>query len=293
MTRRPVFCSTPGDGRVGLLVVTLCALADNCRRIESESEILAPTPQPEVEPIHIFRLEILEGETVRMMWKGDEAHTAGFEISTALSPKMPHSPGYEAARTSVTPAQWPRDLRRGPRAPGRCDRGFEDILINAILSTDPPHPGLLTLWQNGSEELRWRVFCAAVSPRLDHRLLRELSPHLVVPAAVLAYLYHEVSDHLLETWEIEALIIQAVVLEEYDVKRLSNLQVPSIHTRAIRISTLFIRSATTMHLLLATCGYPVTLAEALPWRYFDGKLFGCTYHKTMSGGKYEDQCFHK
>ncbi|XP_021937995.1 constitutive coactivator of peroxisome proliferator-activated receptor gamma-like isoform X2 [Zootermopsis nevadensis] len=178
-----------------------------------------------------------------------------------------------------------------------CMHGDDSIelpaLVEPVTIQDPPHPGLLTLWQNGSEELRWRVFCAAVSPRLDHRLLRELSPHLVVPAAVLAYLYHEVSDHLLETWEIEALIIQAVVLEEYDVKRLSNLQVPSIHTRAIRISTLFIRSATTMHLLLATCGYPVTLAEALPWRYFDGKLFGCTYHKTMSGGKYEDQCFHK
>jgi hypothetical protein len=71
----------------------------------------------------------------------------------------------------------------------------------------------------------------------------------------------EVAGLVLETWEVEALITQAVVLEEYDVKRLSNLQVPSIYTRAVRISTLFMRSASTMNLLLATCGYPVTLAE--------------------------------
>jgi hypothetical protein len=71
----------------------------------------------------------------------------------------------------------------------------------------------------------------------------------------------EVAELILETWETEALIAQAVVLEDYDARRLSNLQVPSIYTRAVRISTLFIRSATTMNLLLATCGYPVALAE--------------------------------
>jgi hypothetical protein len=34
------------------------------------------------------------------------------------------------------------------------------------------------------------VFCAAVSPRLDPRLLRELPSHLVIPAAALTYLCH-------------------------------------------------------------------------------------------------------
>jgi hypothetical protein len=62
--------------------------------------------------------------------------------------------------------------------------------MDVSLSTDLPHPGLLTLWHNGSEELQWRVFCAAVSSRLDPKLLRELSPHLVIPAAVLTYLCH-------------------------------------------------------------------------------------------------------
>jgi hypothetical protein len=71
----------------------------------------------------------------------------------------------------------------------------------------------------------------------------------------------EVAGLVLETWEVESLIIQAVVLEEYDVQRLSNLWPPNIYTRAVRISTLFLRSATTMNLLLATCGYPIPLAE--------------------------------
>jgi hypothetical protein len=71
----------------------------------------------------------------------------------------------------------------------------------------------------------------------------------------------EFEDLVLETWEVEALIIQAVVLEEYDIELLSKLQVPNVYTRAVRISTLFMRSATTMTLLLASCGCPVTIAE--------------------------------
>lgn len=64
----------------------------------------------------------------QMMWKGDEAHTAGFEISTALSPKMPHSPGYEAVRTSVTPVNFKPDYtaqksRRYP--PKKCIHNFD------------------------------------------------------------------------------------------------------------------------------------------------------------------------
>jgi hypothetical protein len=59
-----------------------------------------------------------------------------------------------------------------------------------LLFTGIRHPGLLTLWNKGSEKLQWKVFCAAVSPQLDPKLLRELPPHLMIPAATLAYLCH-------------------------------------------------------------------------------------------------------
>jgi hypothetical protein len=62
--------------------------------------------------------------------------------------------------------------------------------MDTLLFTGIPHPGLLTLWNKGSEELQWKVFSAAVSPRLDPKLLRELPPHLVIPAAALTYLCH-------------------------------------------------------------------------------------------------------
>jgi hypothetical protein len=71
----------------------------------------------------------------------------------------------------------------------------------------------------------------------------------------------EMENPVLETWEVEALITQAVILEDYNVERLSKLQVPNVCVRAVRISTLFMRGATTMHVLLATCGYPVSIAE--------------------------------
>jgi hypothetical protein len=66
---------------------------------------------------------------------------------------------------------------------------------------------------------------------------------------------------VLETWEVESLIIQAVILETYDIELLSKLRVAVVYPRAVRISTLFMRTASTMTLLLAACGYPVTIAE--------------------------------
>lgn len=156
-----------------------------------------------------------------------------------------------------------------------------------------PHPGLLTLWNEGSEDLRWRVFTAAISPRLDPNLLRELPPCLVIPAAVLSYICHELARPMLETWEVEVLITVAVVMGEYDTKQLAELKMPNVCTRAVRVSTLFTRSATAMHILLATCGYPITMAEALLMKYFDGKFFGFIYNAVKHGAKYEELCFHK
>jgi hypothetical protein len=66
---------------------------------------------------------------------------------------------------------------------------------------------------------------------------------------------------VLETWEVECLIIQAVILEQYDIELLSQLKVSHVYTRAVRISTLFMRTVFTMLLLLASCGYPVSCAE--------------------------------
>jgi hypothetical protein len=71
----------------------------------------------------------------------------------------------------------------------------------------------------------------------------------------------ELAGPVLETWEVEVLVTVAVVVGEYDIQQLAQLQVPNACTRAVRISTLFTRSATTMNLLLATCGYPIPVAE--------------------------------
>jgi len=72
---------------------------------------------------------------------------------------------------------------------------------------------------------------------------------------------------MLETWEVEVLITVAVVMGEYDTKQLAELKMPNVCTRAVRVSTLFTRSATIMHMLLATCGYPITMAEVILWSH--------------------------
>ena len=72
---------------------------------------------------------------------------------------------------------------------------------------------------------------------------------------------------MLETWEAEVLITVAVVMGEYDTKQLAQLNLPDVCTRAVRVSTLYTRSATVMHMLLATCGYPITMAEVILWSH--------------------------
>jgi len=77
----------------------------------------------------------------------------------------------------------------------------------------------------------------------------------------------ELPGPVLETWEAEVLITMAVVMGEYDTKQLAQLKLPNVCPRAVRVSTLFTRSAIVMHLLLATCGYPITMAEVILWSH--------------------------
>ena len=72
---------------------------------------------------------------------------------------------------------------------------------------------------------------------------------------------------MLETLEVEVLITMAVVLGEYDIKQLAQLKVPYVSTRAVRVSNLYTRSATIMNLLLASCGYPIAMAEVILWSH--------------------------
>lgn len=81
------------------------------------------------------------------------------------------------------------------------------------------------------------------------------------------YMLQELAGPMLETWEVEVLVTVAVVMGEYDAKQLAQLKVQNVCSRAVRVSTLYTRSATVMHLLLATCGYPITMAEVILWSH--------------------------
>lgn len=196
-------------------------------------------------------------------------------------------------------------LREKPSSPGEaivvtewCMHGEESLnnpaLVRPAIVQGEAHPGLLKLWEDGgSEELRWRVFSAAVSSRLDHRHMRSLPPHLVIPTAVLTYLTWELVETPLVSWEVDALLALAVIMEEYTADDLARMAVPNVHVRGVRIATLYLRGCTNMQLLLATCGYPISIQESMPSHFFDGKLFSSLYHKAKHGAKYEDLCLQK
>ena len=73
--------------------------------------------------------------------------------------------------------------------------------------------------------------------------------------------FQELEEPPLVAWEVEALIALAVILQEYTADDLSKMAVPNVHVRGIRVASLYIRSCTTMHFLVATCGFPVPATE--------------------------------
>nr|CAD7392013.1 unnamed protein product [Timema cristinae] len=158
------------------------------------------------------------------------------------------------------------------------------------------HPGLVALWTDRSEDMqdvRWKLFTAAVSPRLSSEQFRQLPSHLVVPAVSLFYLQNECLPPVAAMWEVDAIIAQAVLLSMYDAPTLSNIRTPTIDTRAVRLATLFQRATRIVFMLVATCGYPVPKLQIMPWQYFDGKLFHLTYLKAKSGAGHGELCNHQ
>lgn len=50
------------------------------------------------------------------------------------------------------------------------------------------------------------------------------------------------------------------------------------------------RGVTTALMVLGTCGYPIDLCYAMPWRFFDGKLFHFLYVRSKERRSISQLC---
>lgn len=139
------------------------------------------------------------------------------------------------------------------------------------------HPGLLKLWDDKCEpDIRWRLFAESLTKekKLDPKALQNLGLPYVVPVAVLFYLLNECENQISET-DVEAILAQAALVKLYSPEELEAIRYPRIHPKTVHLCTVFTRGVTTVLLLLSACGFDIE--KAMPWHYFDGKLFQQKY----------------
>ncbi|XP_015905652.1 constitutive coactivator of peroxisome proliferator-activated receptor gamma [Parasteatoda tepidariorum] len=128
------------------------------------------------------------------------------------------------------------------------------------------------LWFQYSEEEKMMVLHSILELSFQFDTFLNIPKHLIVLASVLNCLINGVnSDILLEPLDIAALIIQALSLK--DMEELREIQAPWVDATAVNVSTLFMRGVTTILMAINVCGNPFPIALAMPWHFFDGKLF--------------------
>lgn len=153
-------------------------------------------------------------------------------------------------------------------------------------------PSLEELW-DGDKELKWKTFMDCVHPMLKETKIRSLPPHLVIPVALLFYLQCTQPKPILKDWEMNALIASILSPIRDDLFLIRALNLPRIDGRAVHVAAVFMKGLVNFYFLLAACDFPVTRKYAVPWAFWDGKVFHHYYLRAKSGSRVDDLCDHK
>ncbi|GFS56082.1 constitutive coactivator of peroxisome proliferator-activated receptor gamma [Trichonephila inaurata madagascariensis] len=93
-------------------------------------------------------------------------------------------------------------------------------------------------------------------------------------------------DWRFEFWSSSGTIRVAVFIAQAlwkpTAKRLKELPPPFVHSTAVNLSTLFISGIMAILMALETCDFPIPATSAMPWHFFDGKLFHFLYDEAQS-----------
>ncbi|GIY15709.1 constitutive coactivator of peroxisome proliferator-activated receptor gamma [Caerostris extrusa] len=136
------------------------------------------------------------------------------------------------------------------------------------------------------------------------------SPEFIKPLPLNAYPFTENENTILsieDLWfkctEIEKLKLFGPLLKPFEVavfitqalwkstsEELKQLLAPSVDAVAVNLSTLFMRGVTTVLMVLNICDFPFPMTHAMPWRFFDGKLFHYLHNKAKLRPSIQDLC---
>ncbi|GBM32630.1 Constitutive coactivator of peroxisome proliferator-activated receptor gamma [Araneus ventricosus] len=145
------------------------------------------------------------------------------------------------------------------------------------------------LWLKGTEIEKLQLFWRILQLPMKFNVLASLPKDLIVLACILNYLISGLKlSPLLEPLEVAAFIAQA--LWKATSEELKNLMAPSVDAVAVNISSLFMRGVTTVLMVLNVCDFPFSMTHAMPWRFFDGKLFHHLHNQAKQRASIRELC---
>ncbi|GFR22962.1 constitutive coactivator of peroxisome proliferator-activated receptor gamma [Trichonephila clavata] len=150
-------------------------------------------------------------------------------------------------------------------------------------------PRIQDLWFKCTKEEKLKVFWCILQIPMDFNIFMTLPEDQLVLSCIVNYLIGGLnSGPLLEPLEVAVFIAQA--LWKPTAKRLKELPLPFVHTTAVNLSTLFVSGIMAILMALETCDFPIPATSAMPWHFFDGKLFHFLYDEAQSNPSVQKLC---
>ncbi|XP_035698420.1 constitutive coactivator of peroxisome proliferator-activated receptor gamma-like [Branchiostoma floridae] len=162
-----------------------------------------------------------------------------------------------------------------------------DIILAKPLDMPGGTPTLEELWFGPGVRnvaLRWRAFMSGMSCSIPTDRQKTIPRNLKVLVVVLHYM---VRQSVLEDWEVDAFLIQALLCNDWYKIRRRNVPV---YPRAVQLAALFVKGLAVAIAMNCACGWPLPTESCLPWWFFDGKFFLHVYLQARSGTGAWDLC---
>lgn len=157
-------------------------------------------------------------------------------------------------------------------------------------------PTLHELWcgQNNLTDVRWQLFYGCLGVTFG---LSDLASIPVWLIHLCCTIHIMLAAGVMHAWEAMAFLAQALVpRQKWEHCSKTTIPPSHIHPRAVNLATYFMVGVQAVTMALSTCGHPFPLEEAVPWLYFDGKVFHIVYRELQAGNgidsilEYDAQC---
>lgn len=150
-------------------------------------------------------------------------------------------------------------------------------------------PRIEELWFNCSEIQKLWFFWRILQIPMEFNQLAALPKERIVLVCILNYLIGGLQiGPILQPLEVAVFVAQA--LWRKSSEQLKQLMPPPVDAVAVNLSTLFMRGVTAAMMVLNVCDSPFPMMYAMPWRFYDGKLFHHLYNEVKHRPNIRELC---